>query len=86
MDKIVKFAKKYEKENDVVTVVHCAYGIGRSTCAMCAILIGSGIAEDGNDALKLIRRHRKIARLNYRMTKSINEWLVKYHVNNKKKN
>jgi len=75
LDTAVAFAKKHMSKGSPV-VIHCAHGVGRSTTAMCAVLIESGKARTVDEALAIVRKSRPIARLNSLMKSSLQNWLA----------
>ena len=71
-----KKRQKERKAKPPVVLVHCAFGVGRSTTVMCALMVALGLSKDVPEALKTIRKSRNIARLNGKMRRALIEWDV----------
>lgn len=58
------------------TLCHCAFGVGRSTTIMCAALVAGGKARNYTDAFHIIKRKRKVVRLNSQMKAALTNWQI----------
>mmetsp|Transcript_33104 Transcript_33104/g.55459 ORF Transcript_33104/g.55459 Transcript_33104/m.55459 type:complete len:260 (-) Transcript_33104:78-857(-) len=58
-------------------VVHCAFGVGRSTCVLCAALVVAGKFANYADAFEAIKKKRPVARLNHKMRRALRRWQAK---------
>eukprot|EP00854_Cymbomonas_tetramitiformis_P012997 gene12997-15359_t len=65
-------AERAEKAGPVI--VHCAYGVGRSTTVLCAALVIAGKFRHFEDAYNHIREKRPIVRLNFGMRSALERW------------
>eukprot|EP00750_Incisomonas_marina_P012484 INCI16892.1.p1 GENE.INCI16892.1~~INCI16892.1.p1 ORF type:complete len:252 (-),score=27.42 INCI16892.1:175-930(-) len=55
-------------------VVHCAFGVGRSTTMMIAAMRRLGLCESVDEGLALIRKKRSVCKLNSLMRAALGEW------------
>jgi protein-tyrosine phosphatase len=60
-------------------LVHCAYGVGRSTLVLCALLVKAGVCENTTDAFNLVKSKRRVAHLNAPSRARLDEWERDYH-------
>ena len=59
-------------------LVHCAFGVGRSTTVLCAALVFAGYAPDIDAAFRIIKKKRACVRLNAIMRSTLERWETKW--------
>lgn len=67
------FLAEHRRQGRAV-VVHCAFGVGRSTTMMIAAMRRLGLCESVDEGLALIRRKRSVCKLNSLMRAALAEW------------
>lgn len=56
------------------SLIHCAFGVGRSTTLMCAALVVGGHAKNTGEAFLMIKEKRACVRLNSQMRGALKMW------------
>eukprot|EP00127_Corallochytrium_limacisporum_P000334 Clim_evm29s11 gene=Clim_evmTU29s11 len=64
-------------------VVHCAFGIGRSTTVACAGMVLLGRAADWEEAFNAIKKKRRIVRLTSKYKAALRKWTEDYALKSK---
>eukprot|EP00123_Amoebidium_parasiticum_P020336 comp4783_c0_seq1/m.920 comp4783_c0_seq1/g.920 ORF comp4783_c0_seq1/g.920 comp4783_c0_seq1/m.920 type:complete len:244 (-) comp4783_c0_seq1:133-864(-) len=67
------WAAEKRKEGYIV-LVHCAFGIGRSTLLLCAAMVAAGAMGTWEDAYAYIRERRPVVVLNPEYVRALKEW------------
>ena len=75
----VAFIKTHRAAGRTI-VIHCAFGVGRSTTMLIAAMLYFRICSSIDDGLKMIQRKRPCCRLNAGMRSSLEMW----DINNQK--
>lgn len=66
-------AKKYTEAHKPV-LVHCTFGVGRSTTVMCGILVWLGLFPDWQSAFEHIKSQRPAAKLSQKYRERLTVW------------
>eukprot|EP01137_Pigoraptor_chileana_P010759 Opistho-2@60763 len=73
IDAAVLFVKDMRSQGRPV-LVHCAFGIGRSSTVMCAVLTAMGMCPNWEAAYAYLSSKRRVVRLNARYKHALREW------------
>ena len=74
IEQAVAVAADHHRRSVGPIVIHCLYGIGRSTSLTLALLVSLGICSSVDCALDYVKRLRPIVRVNRRYRKVLHEW------------
>ena len=55
-------------------LVHCAFGIGRSSMTLCACMVAIGVVNTWSEAVPILQKSRSIVRINQNMTARLDLW------------
>ena len=76
IERAAQFAAAACGRGDVM--VHCAHGVGRSTCVMVACLVRAGVHADWREAYEAVAPRRPGVKLNGKMRRALDEWQARY--------
>ena len=63
-----------EGDDKIIVLVHCAFGKGRSTMFLCALMVECGLFPTWLEAFEHVKKHRSIAHLGYEFRSQLDHW------------
>mmetsp|Transcript_2061 Transcript_2061/g.3228 ORF Transcript_2061/g.3228 Transcript_2061/m.3228 type:complete len:274 (-) Transcript_2061:56-877(-) len=69
-----EFAIDHFDNKGKMILVHCAFGIGRSSMTLCACMVAIGTVKTWQDAVPILQKSRSIVRINAVMQTRLNLW------------
>lgn len=58
----------------IIVLVHCAFGKGRSTMFLCALMVECGVYKTWEEAYEHVKKQRKIVHLGYEFSTQLKNW------------
>jgi len=63
-----------EGADRIIVMVHCAFGKGRSTMFLCALMVECGLFGTWEEAFEHVKKQRTMAHLGYEFRSQLDHW------------